>query len=102
MTALSIVDRFLANVYANAATMHEIINEPIKVLARFNGNSIDPLAFEWRGKRYSVEDIDLVHIAREGDGRVYYFDVTNDPNHFSLSFHTRTMGWKLNELYYEG
>jgi len=98
MTFATVVDALIANVQ----TMHETINEPIKVLATFASRGLKPLSFEWRGKRYAVKDIDLVHVAKDGDARVYYFDVTNDPNHFSLSLHTGTMEWKLNELYYEG
>jgi hypothetical protein len=100
--ASPLVEKLLDTILLNARTMHEVINEPVKVLAHFVGNSIKPLAFEWRGKRYPVKDIDLVHVARDGDGSVYYFDITDDPNHFSLSFHTRTMAWQLNELYYAG
>lgn len=97
-----LVDTMLRTIARNARTMHEAINEPVNVLARFVGKNIRPLAFEWRGRRYAVDGIDLVHVAREGDASVYYFDVTDVPNHFSLSFHTRTMQWTLNELYYEG
>ena len=99
-------------------TMHEVINEPIEVLASFSpvltcmrqpaskpciaGNKVMPLLFRWLGKKYQVEKLNLVHRERDGEDIIYYFNVSDNANYFKLAFSTRRMSWRLAEWYAEG
>ncbi|MDD5110095.1 MAG: hypothetical protein PHI63_02675 [Patescibacteria group bacterium] len=96
--------------------MHEIIDEPVEVLASFSpvpactttnkprvaGNRVRPLLFRWRGKKYQIEKLNLVHRERDGEDVVYYFNVSDAANYFKLAFSTRRMSWRLAEWYAEG
>lgn len=82
--------------------MHEKINEPIDVLARFERGRTTPLAFRWRNKRYQAKQLNFVHQEKTGNETIYYFSVSDDANFFRLAFFTRDLSWRLEELYYNG
>ncbi len=82
--------------------MYETINEPVKVLVSFFKNRVRPLAFEWHGRRYPVKQVNLIHSARKGEARVYFFSVSDDTNYFRLAFDTKTLEWELQEMYSGG
>ena len=105
--------------------MLEKINEPIEVLAQFRHSrprwpasrksrmvavsqllqyrkQVIPLFFKWRGKTYKIEKINLVHMERDGNDKIYYFSVSDKVNYFRLAFFTRDLSWRIEELYYEG
>jgi len=88
--------------FAMVATMYETIDEPIKVLVSFGQNQVRPLIFEWRGKKYEIDKVNLVHQQRAGNDKLYYFSVSDQANYFKLSFNTRDFNWRLEELYTEG
>ena len=93
--------------------MQEVIDEPIEVLASFSplptcasqpvtkphvaGNRVMPLLFRWRGKKYQVEKLNLVHRERDGEDIIYYFNVSDAANYFKLAFSTRRLSWRLSE-----
>ena len=58
-----------------------------------------PLLFRWRGKKYQVAKLNLVHRERDGEDVVYYFNVSDAANYFKLAFSTRRMSWRLSEWY---
>ena len=82
--------------------MHEKINEPIEVLVKFNKTLVEPTFFKWRRKTYRVEKINLVHKERQGNDKIYYFSVSDNTNFFRLAFSTADLGWRLEEMYWEG
>jgi len=82
--------------------MHEVINEPIDILVSFGSGKVLPLFFRWRKRKYAVEKMNLVHTKKDGRETIYYFNVSNKTNYFKLSFSTKTLGWKIDELFYEG
>ena len=82
--------------------MLEVINEPISILVSFNQNKVLPLLFQWRGKKYKIEKLNLVHKKRDGTDTIYYFNVTDKTNYFKLSFSTKNLNWRIEELYWEG
>lgn len=82
--------------------MHEVLNEPISILVNFSNNKVLPLFFQWRNKKYKVEKLNLVHKKRDGEDTIYYFNVTDKTNYFKLSFTTKDLRWRMEELYYEG
>ena len=82
--------------------MLEVINEPISILVNFGNNKVVPLFFKWRNKRYKIENLNLVHKKRDGDSMIYYFNVSDKANYFKLSFATKDLSWRIDELYFEG
>ncbi len=82
--------------------MHELINEPIKILVSFNGTKVRPVAFEWRNKRYEICQLNLVYHATEEGRKIFYFSVSDEANCFVLRFDPETMQWRIQEVYNEG
>lgn len=79
--------------------MYETVNEPIRVLASFGPAGAKPLAFEWNGRRYAIDKINLVHTARDGRDLVYYFSVSDAVHYFKLRFSTVDLEWVLEEVF---
>ena len=84
------------------ATMYETINEPIKVLVSFGPDKMRPLVFSWRGQKYPIDKINLVHWQKVGNDKLYHFSVSDKTNYFKLSFNTKDFNWQLEELYSDG
>ncbi|MBU1165085.1 hypothetical protein KKA15_06035 [Patescibacteria group bacterium] len=82
--------------------MYEVIEEPIEVLVSFCDTKIVPLYFKWRNKRYKIDKLNLLHHKRDGEGKIYYFNVTDKANYFKLSFSTNNLVWRIEELYFDG
>jgi len=92
--------------------MLEKLSEPIEVLVKFSTpdstkpghlkNVVRPTFFKWREKTYQVEKINLVHREKRGDDKIYYFSVSDSVNYFKLAFSTADMGWRIEELFFEG
>ena len=80
--------------------MLEKINEQIEVIARFNKKGLEPAVFRWNKKEYLVKKINMIHKARDGNDRVYYFSVSDEANFFRLAFFTRDLTWRLEEIWY--
>ena len=82
--------------------MYQTIKEPIKVLVSFFGKQVRPLAFFWKGRRYEIDKINLVHSQRLGRDTLYYFSVSDKANFYRLVFDTGSLTWSLEEIYAEG
>jgi len=82
--------------------MHEVLNDPISILVSFSQDKVLPLFFKWRNKKYKIEKLNLVHKKRDGKDTIYYFNVSDNANYFKLSFSTKDLAWKIEELYFEG
>jgi len=73
----------------------ERINEPIRVLAVFGGSDPRLYKFNWRGRVYQIESVNLFHISRDGHQRIYHFAVSSGGNGYELSFNSATLKWQL-------
>ncbi len=82
--------------------MHEVLNDPIDVMASFKDNRVIPHAIRWNQKDYKIETVNLVHSAREGQKRVFYFSVSDLSNYFKLKLDSESLEWRLVELYADG
>ena len=83
--------------------MHELVNEPISILVSFGqDNTVLPLYFKWRNRRYKIDKLNLVHKKRDGEHTIYFFNVSDNANYFKLSFTTKDLRWKIEELFWEG
>lgn len=82
--------------------MHEILNDPIDVIVSFYKNRVIPKRIKWNGKTYEIKNVNLVHTAREGAKRVFYFSVSDAENYFKLKLDPECLEWRLVELYTDG
>jgi len=82
--------------------MHEKLNESVKVLVSFDGLKVKPIFFEWRGKKYKVQKVNLIYQAREEGKKIFYFSVNDEANCFNLRFDPEGLSWSLTELYSDG
>lgn len=79
--------------------MHEILNDPIDVTVDFIGNRVRPRAVRWGKRTYPMQTVNLVHGAREGTKRIFYFSVSDASHFMKLRFDTESMQWRLVEIY---
>ena len=82
--------------------MHEMINDPIDVVVSFSQNRVIPKRMRWNENDYDIKTVNLVHTAREGRKRVFYFSVSDLTNYFKLKLDPEFLEWHLVELYTDG
>jgi hypothetical protein len=80
--------------------MLEVIGEPIQVCAHFRGGRVLPLWFDWRGRRYRIEETRSRWVTSEGTGRCYHFAVTVDDGAdlYEIFLRSETMIWRLAKI----
>lgn len=78
--------------------MYQAVNEPIEVVAIFNGKKVEPVFFKWGNRQYRVERVNLVHAERRGREKVHIFSVSDNANAFRLCFSTESLKWNLEEM----
>lgn len=82
--------------------MHELLNDPIDVMVAFKDNRVLPKAMRWNQRDYKIKNVNLVHTAREGAKRVFFFSVSDADNYFKLKLDPTSLEWRLVELYTDG
>ena len=82
--------------------MHEMLNDPIDVMVAFKDNRVLVRAMRWNERNYKIDQVNLVHTAREGSKRVFYFSVSDTANYFKLKLDPELLEWRLVELYTDG
>ncbi len=82
--------------------MHQFLNDPIDVLVEFNNRRVKPRRVRWDNRVYDTINLNLVHSAREGDKKIFYFSVSDTANFMKLRLDTETLQWRLVELYTDG
>ena len=82
--------------------MHQLLNDPVDVLVAFNGRRVKPCRVRWDNREYNMQTVNLVHGAKEGSKRIYYFSVSDASNFMKLRLDTETLEWRLVELYTDG
>lgn len=71
------------------------LSEPINVWTYFQGSSIKPLYFSWKGRQIKVEKINLVHTTLNGSSNVYHFSISSGGNFYKLAFDLKSLKWWL-------
>jgi hypothetical protein len=80
-----------------AAETFQRLEEPIRVVASFDGPRIRLHSFEWRERIYKVESINLFHIEKDADKSLYHFAVTSNGNDYDIVFNPTNLTWQLQE-----
>ncbi len=71
--------------------------EPVRVAVIFGpGNSIRPVWFDWRRRKYAIEEVTCSWEERQGEIRLFHFAVS-DParNLFELTYNATSHCWSL-------
>ena len=76
----------------------EKIQEPIRVIASFNGPKVKLHSFEWRNRIYKVDSVNLFHIEKDADRRLYHFNTSSGGNDYDIVFNPANLSWKLQEV----
>ncbi len=75
------------------------IGEIINVVASFGlPYKIRPVRFKWSGRLREVKDITYTWTTKEGQSSIYHFSVTDGNALFELSFNTKSLLWRLENL----
>ena len=78
--------------------MIESIEEPIEVLARFEGGRMTPFRFRWNRSVFKIAKVTGAWEDREGQYRRCHFSVLTDTNsYFELRFHMKDFSWVLSK-----
>jgi hypothetical protein len=82
--------------------MHEILNDPVDMLVSFSDNRITPKRMRWNMRDYDIKTVNLVHTAREGSKKVFFFSVSDLSTYFKLRLDPEFLEWRLVEMYADG
>ncbi|MBN1540612.1 hypothetical protein JW992_00580 [candidate division KSB1 bacterium] len=84
--------------------MHFInVNESIQVISYFDGQSLRPLRFRWRGCVYRVARINGIWNDIKGQTRNYHFHVsTRESGSFELIYQAGGLVWKIARVSVDG
>ncbi len=74
------------------------VEEPIKVIASFSPNRFKVHFFNWRERTYRVESMNLFHIERDGEKKMYHFAVTSRGNSYELVYDPVKLDWQLGNI----
>ena len=92
---------------------HALIDEPVDMLVSFRDNRVIPKRMRWNMRDYDIKTVNLVHTAREGAKRVFYFSISDGftsarggsasgGNYFKLKLDPESLEWRLVETYTDG
>ena len=80
--------------------MHDIINEKISVISRFDRQNgvVMPVKFRWQGRDYSLNKLAYYHRFRIGRSLQHIFHVTDGHLDFRLRLDSDDLHWYLEEV----
>lgn len=78
--------------------MPAVINEPIHVITLFKNKPI-PLQMLWKRKKVTFTKVNFTYESRQGSTRMIHFTVSSDTDSYKITFDTKNLTWKLNEIY---
>lgn len=79
--------------------MYEEINERVSVVAIFKNGQAVPHSFRWRGRKYLVEKVNLVHEEKRGKEILFCFSVSSGGNSYELIFDNLHLTWTLEKIW---
>jgi hypothetical protein len=72
------------------------IREDVRVAVIFGpGNSIRPVWFDWRRRKYEVREVTYTWQEREGEATLLRFAVSDGASLFELTFNSANRIWSL-------
>lgn len=79
--------------------MHNFLNDPVDVVVTFSEQRVRPVRMRWDNREYNINNVHLIHTAKEGEKRIFYFSVSDQINAFKLKLDTNSLEWRLVEVY---
>ena len=79
--------------------MQTITDDPIDVIVSFSNGKVAPWKLRWGTSSYIVKYVNLIHSSKEGQQKIFYFNVSDDENAWKLRFNTENLEWRLVEAY---
>lgn len=77
----------------------EEVNESVEVISHYDGKSMRPIRFKWRGRAYQVSHINGVWDDIKGQSREYHFHVSaKNSGSFELIYNNAGFTWKLGRI----
>lgn len=71
------------------------LQEPINVWVFFRKAQIEPYVFFWKGRRITIDKINLVHTSKNGGTTFYHFSVSSGGNFYKLRLDGVKLSWIL-------
>lgn len=78
------------------------VDEIVDVVVVFKKNLVWPKLLKWNGRVYHIKNINMRHQTNDGSALIHYFSVSDDLNFFKLAFNTKSLQWRLEQVYSEG
>ncbi len=78
------------------------VDELVDVVVVFKKNLVWPKLLKWNGRVYRIKNINMRHQTNDGSALIHYFSVSDDLNFFKLAFNTKSLQWRLEQVYSEG
>lgn len=79
--------------------MQTITDDPVDVVVSFSAGKVQPWKLRWGAASYIVKYVNLIHSNKEGQQKIFYFNVSDDENSWKLRFNTENLEWRLVEAY---
>ena len=76
----------------------ERIDQPVRVLAAFEGGQCSPMRFVWNGRTYAVDRVNGRWVDRQGDAPALNYSVQVGDQTYYLRFDTEQMLWRLEQV----
>lgn len=77
------------------------LNDPIKIVCRFQGGKVTPLSFEWHQRPYKIERIVFRFQTNQGTEPLLIFSCETTEGVFDLSFNLKTLSWRIRSFHQE-
>lgn len=75
------------------------INEPVSVLAKFNGGKVTPLKFLWRRRIHCIARVTGCWQSKSGRSDIHHLSVVGENGaYYEISFNCETFVWLLNKV----
>lgn len=82
--------------------MYTVLNDPVEVIVSFAHNRVRPMRMRWNEREYDFKQVHLIHTAKEGTKRIFYFSLSDTVNAFKLKLDAELLEWHLVEVYVDG
>ena len=76
----------------------EEVGERVKVLASFSPAKVIIHFFSWRGRTYKVDSMNLFHVEKDAEKKIYSFAVSAVGNSYQLTFDPVSLDWQLKSV----
>ena len=77
----------------------EEIKETIEVITYYDGTSMKPIRFRWRGKPYIISHINGMWDTPRGENQEYHYHVTaKDSGSYELIYNNSGFIWKIGRI----